>query len=190
MLLASAKNYDSGKLWEAKRMATHIHTLVHNGGSAKRRTISLLSQLGMLENIEFLSSSRGLSTMKPDTPLLVVTLTSSDPVYSPFCITGVSPPGLKKVKFLQWWDEPVYRLESGQVLTRRNLIYSMRNQDGGSHIDGELTNESYVDMMAGSTSPVYIANPDRTKRPIPNAHLATVRQIAWEVLQTLNQLHI
>jgi hypothetical protein len=51
---ASSAAFDAGVTWEATRLATAAYVILHDG---KRRTVSLLTQLGVKEKIPFISSS-------------------------------------------------------------------------------------------------------------------------------------
>lgn len=185
MLISSAQAYDKGVLWEAKRMATHVDTLLHDRG---KRTVSLLTQLNVLMTLSFVSSSRGLSELKPDTPLLLIVMTEKGTSFAPLCQSMAAPPWLNRIKFSKWWEESIYRDNKGRTYSRKNLVCSLRDQDGGSHLDGKISDEEYVSMKAANFPQMSIGAVDGTKSPVPNAHVASMRQIAWEVLESLKSV--
>lgn len=84
------------------------------------------------------------------------------------------------LSFGKWYEEAIFKAASGRSLSRKNLIASLRNQDGGSHIDGLLRDENYVALKT---------DPDPRMRgedqALPRAHYATMRQVAWELERSL-----
>jgi hypothetical protein len=91
----------------------------------------------------------------------------------------------KLVDFDVWWDkEIIFRDDAGLFPNRRRLVDSMRNQDGGGHVDTEITDSGYISisreslwklMYEGKLTPLNMLG-----------HLALMRQIAWEVQMTIN----
>lgn len=208
-LEASAANYDAGKLWEAKRMATAVWLLVHDGG----RQHSVLKQLGVRTRTPFVSSAKPFSGLNEDGGTfwsgfdynlcgMRLQTTSEEPgadiQWFPAC-QGTSPPATKEVRFLDWWEEePIYRNllrpEQGQnspvsYVKRKNLVAHLRNKEGGAHYDPELSDADYM-KMRGSDHNGVVFTSDGGAKPVPvkNGHLATMRQIAWEVLKTCEKV--
>lgn len=60
------------------------------------------------------------------------------------------------------------------------LIHCLRSEDGGAHVDALLKDEAYVAMLQDASPHVRIDG-----RPAPEAHFATMRQIAWEIMKSL-----
>lgn len=182
-LQASSRGYDSGDLWEAKRLATTIHILVHDGG---KRTVSLLTQLGIRSNLSFLSS-RGEwheNNLLPNMPLTVMQFDDQGIAYFPSF--GIMQEQHQYLSFSRWWDEEVLRDNRRRVLTRKNLVFSLRDQDGGSHLDGHLTDETYVAFARENAAGWVLVKDGQESTPTVGPHLATMRQIAWEVEQVLS----
>ena len=68
-------------------------------------------------------------------------------------------------------------------MTRKKLVFALRNLDGGAHYDEEILDPNYIEMTRGKS---WVAvSPDGTKRPVRQLELASMRQIAWEVLDSL-----
>lgn len=61
----------------------------------------------------------------------------------------------------------------------------MRHQDGGGHI-GPLTDPAYVKLKAGGGW--FAGSGNRPPKQMDMAAAATMRQIAWEVTETLKDL--
>jgi hypothetical protein len=186
-LAASCEGYDRGSEWEAARLATTIYTLVHDGGSIT----SLLTQLGLRSSLRFVSTGRyepppNMQVSSTSPPLVGFRGDAGGMKFVPqFCIGGNKPPS-KLIQFPTWWaKENVFHEVGGTELTRRRLVFALRHQDGGSHV-GELTDPSYVRLKAGAG---FLGNAaDGSTRTMIEAATATMRQVAWEVTETLKQL--
>jgi hypothetical protein len=185
-LIASCESYDSGHLWEALRLATSVHTLVHDGGKNNR---SLLSQLGVRGSMRFLASGRDIAGSKnllADTPLVIMRVTGSGVFYVPR-LEGASPREARWLQVGKWWEEDlIFRSGGGHHrLTRKKLVFALRNQEGGSHFDAELKDPSYIEMAHGKTWSMELS--DGTKRELRQLELATMRQVAWELLESVKR---
>ncbi len=176
MLHDSGQAYDSGKIWEAKRLATTVYTLLHDG---KRRTCSVLTQLGRRRAIQYFSTSRGLEAY-PRVALCQIKMSQDKKEYVPHCHLNMDFPWFSWKSFDDWWEEKVFETTDGRILTRKNVVFSIRDTDGGSHFDSEWGDEAYQILATVNDSQVTCAN-----KPIPFAHLATMRQIAWELERSL-----
>jgi hypothetical protein len=74
----------------------------------------------------------------------------------------------------KWYSEAVFFTGNGKALSRKNLIFSLRNQMGGSHVDPTIKDEGNVtDDIAPFAA--------MSGGAVPNGHFATMRQIAWEL---------
>lgn len=193
-LRSSASAYDSGKLWEAKRLATTVYILVHDGG---RNNKSLLGKLGWKNSFP--------STANKSTPLpLAVIEIDVKPQgrgmsFIPHLDSGVQC--IVDIPFSRWYEEVVFC--TGKLkLSRKNLIFTFRSQFGGAHVDSEITDEAFGWLLRDSpfrisTGPsVYrdsnnnILSPKDIEGlpalaeidgPVPNGNFASMRQIAWEI---------
>jgi hypothetical protein len=96
-----------------------------------------------------------------------------------------TPPLPKMAQFESWWSKEDIYDSGGMHLTRRRLVFALRHQDGGSHV-GELTDPAYVRLKAGAG---FSGNAtDGSARQLVEAANATMRQVAWEVTETLKEL--
>jgi hypothetical protein len=187
-LAASCAGYDNGSEWEAARLATTVYTLVHDGGSI----LSILTQLGLRAALRFVSTGR------PQVPPNMKLSFSSPPLTGfradsagmrcvpQFTIGNKAPTTL--VQFETWWTkEDIERTHptGAPELTRRRLVFALRHQDGGSHV-GALTDSAYVRLKAGTG--MFGNAADGSPRAMIEAASAAMRQIAWEVTETLGQL--
>lgn len=98
---------------------------------------------------------------------------------------GCAPDVHRLVPWKEWWEEPVYVLDGTTTISRRQIAMTASNKDGGAHVDGKLTPE-YEALRAGlftferfpqaegfESGPAFI-----------NVHLADLRQMAYEVLNS------
>jgi hypothetical protein len=183
-LKASCDSYDSGNEWEAARLATTIFTLLHDGGSIK----SVLTRLGLKTGLRFISTGdeydpKNLMTHMPLVAARIET-TASGTVGKAIPIFEIGESPQRRNQFPTWWEKESIYHDSGLHLTRRRLVFALRHQDGGGHV-GELTDESYVRIKTKSFA--FAFGPNQPDQPM-YAMTASMRQIAWEVMEVLDQL--
>jgi hypothetical protein len=93
-----------------------------------------------------------------------------------------------------WWDDDPVFVHDEVTFTRKKIVLSVANKDGGVHVDADLE-EYYSVLSAGRyakatnvTKHLTYDGPPPFKREDPvypdNAHLALVRQLAHEVLRS------
>jgi len=194
-LRQSSAAYDAGSSAEAKRLATAVYVMMHDGAG---RTRSLLGQLGLRNSMKFLSTAHKVPPETvPKTALAFMSFRSLDEQVQ-FFPRFYNPKLRDEGRFLaasEWWDEPVYQAlgkplpqniwGEGRTISRKNLVFHLRNQDGGAHVDEELRDEAYVDLALKAGTGMEIKRMDGTYAPVPFPHLATMRQIAWEIEQSM-----
>jgi hypothetical protein len=183
-LEASSKNFDVGEEWEAERLATTVFNLVFDG----KPLVSLLTQLGVKDSLKFMSTSRmptGLPLPTVAMPSLL--MTRHDKTGSRFLPKlGDGPPLYRQVTFEDWWkNELIYQEKASGQLNRLRLVLALRHQDGGSHI-GNLTDGVYVHLKKGAGW--QLKHADGKIEPVANLIASSMRQVAWEVTETLKQL--
>lgn len=189
-LAASCEGYDRGNEWEAQRLATVVFTLVHDGGSI----VSLLTQLGLRAGLRFVTTES--PSPPPNMQLAFSTPRLTGFMGGPggmrcvprFVLGKEEEPTL--IQFETWWaKEDIERSHpvrgKSAELTRRRLVFALRHQDGGSHV-GELTDAAYVRLKAGAG--MFGSSANGPPRAMVEAATAAMRQIAWEVTETLSQL--
>lgn len=185
----SAEAFDNGHQEEAERLASSVYIICHDGGRQK----SLLEQLGLKTGLTFTDSS----TKQPDDPWK---MSMGPPLAAMKKIEGgivyVAPLGERgsvPVKFSKRWEQIVYSNESGKSISRKNLVFFLRSQDGGGHVDDHIRDEQhhrfsrYADHVTWNKNfSIYgqiLLNNDQN-----NLHWLTMRQIAWEVDEALKSL--
>lgn len=222
---SSAKAFDNGSKWEAKRLAAATYILCHDAPFKKSKIKSLLGQMGLKDKLSFLSSRNERPSPYSLTPLITLSLSEHEPAFFQPNLESHSD-SWKWMSFNKWWNEAVYEAWNGRTLSRKNLVFALRSQDGGAHADefirdedyqqfktlmdprlqrnklraGERTGFRFVDaggvkvrgpfLGAISGSPTDARRPDENSdwEPIPGAHLASMRQIAFELLRSIGTL--
>lgn len=177
-LQRSADAYDSGFEDEAKRLAVSIRVLVHNTKSSQ----SLLTQLQRTSTMFYdtcpafdprnLATFQGLVALNLGTTKKYVAMLDRLPMKK-----------IPKTDFMFWWNKVVFVDKDRNQLTRRDLVLSVADQDGGAHVDPAL-NETYA-SLSRLNSLGWMISEAGTQRPMPGPEHAAVRQIAHEVLKSL-----
>jgi len=184
-LKTSAESYDDGFIGEAKRMATTIRVLLHDTSAS----LSLLGQLH-LKNGKFFSTSVkepqvGANQQKIGSYAGLIGIFVGKGVngYVPYLdeipsdITGY-------VDFDHYWNETIFVDNQGNNHSRKDIVLSVANQDGGSHVDPKL-DEKYA-KLSRQNSLGWMAGDDKGNWvPVKGAELAAIRQITHELLRTL-----
>jgi hypothetical protein len=178
-LRRSASSFDNGYVDEVKRLATTLRILLHD----TRRSRSLLGQLNRKDLF--------LDTAYPNDPPsniafcgLVATIVS--PAGSRFAaFLDDHPPHVGKlVTFSTWWQQSITVDRNRRAMSRRQLILHVTNTDGGAHVDPEL-DSMYADLSRRDLLGWRSYTP---QGPVvmTGAHAPAIRQIAHEVLKTLD----
>lgn len=181
-LEASCALYDNGDVKEAKRLASTIRLLVHHKGSNK----ALLAQLGRLESTRFFDSAI------PEAPgnelsysgLLVMAMTDTGTQWLPMLDDHQMGPGGWS-QFSKWWEKVVFVDQAKRRLSRSDVVLTLANQDGGSHVDPAL-DAAYSSLSRNNSLGWMNVRGSETK-PMDGPQLASVRQIAHEVLKSLRE---
>jgi hypothetical protein len=181
----SCTGYDKGKTWEAQRLATSVYSMVHDGG---KKSKSILSQLGLRASAKFVSYSTPVNkkNLIPSNPLVIYKITvGAGAEATPMLENGPFAP--KTVQFPTWWDDEFVFYDNGAGLNRRRLIFSLRSQDGGAHVDAKLTDTEYIGMKLTAPKWSFVSS-GKPPEKIFGEELATMRHVAFELLKTLDSL--
>lgn len=181
----SCANFDKGDLEEAIRIATCIRVLLHDTKSST----SLLKHLN--------ATDVSLFNTCPDFPDDV------EDGYEPFIMFNMGVMSLGKTNFgyhpnledfkpdssstlpvQQWWEQVVWKLSPQCMLTRKRLLLSAANQDGGAHVDAHL-NLNYEELSHYSFGTMSITENETTHNvEVVHLHLISIRTIANEILKS------
>lgn len=181
-LTASARAFDGGFDGEAKPMASTARVLCHDTS----QSVSLLQQLA-LKSVPFYDTGcvdppGNMATFFP-----LVSMRLGGPGSQFVAPLDNRPPGfIHDSTFDAWWTAVVLDDKRGNKLSRRDVVLKLANEDGGSHVDPELT-PSYA---AISRTPGFgwTLTDAQGSRPLPGRiERVTMRQITHELLKTLGR---
>lgn len=176
----SCEAFDKGFEDEAIRIATSLRIIFHHTNAST----SLIAHL-RFGGKKMLSSSRGHGDWK-DYLAQQINLSSPQPVR----MIPLLGNKFRELSIEDWWrHEPVF-IYNTQEYSRRRIILSAANKDGGAHVDEEL--EKYYEYICSGEHAIGITGSLEYKGepPFPqgitlypnNAHLALIRQFAYETL--------
>jgi hypothetical protein len=178
-LKLSAEAFDRGFTGEAKRLAVTLRVLLQDTNNSK----SLLGQLGK-KNLQFFDTTYEprASNMMPYHGLVGMVLkTGARAAYrAPLDDRPHEP---RQIPFDPWWTNAAIVDVQGRKISRKDLILTAANQDGGAHVDPGL-DERYAELAEGSGLGFMSVSADGRKL-MQGAERAAIRQIAHEVLKTL-----
>lgn len=172
----SCESYDTGIHSEAKRIATSLRLLFHN----THFSMSLFNQLGYSNSFLFWSSGSLYtpSNLLPSWTLLSLQLNWEEMIYLPI-LKDIS----NRTFFLDlddWWNEIIFD-DKEFFLSRKDVVLSVANKDGGAHVDPEF-DESYSNIGKRNSLGFFIETSEEQIPPNNNPIYASIRQIACEVL--------
>ena len=206
LLRGAALRFDKGDLSAALQMAVSLRILLYS----RRHSKSLLEQLG-LHSTAFADTAFAMPTGTGVAfcSLVVFDGNSSIERWWPRLdlgyelvpdLVGVRSRRYLRLPFTDWWQQIIFRNNSNSRLTRKDLVLTMANQDGGAHVDlaveavyhelvyGDCLNLKTETERADYSSDGVVVGKIKTWTPIPHAERAAVRQVAHEVLRTLNTI--
>jgi hypothetical protein len=187
-LQSSARDFDAGKVAEAKRLAVSIRVLVHD----TERSRSLLKQLGLKDKLQFhdIVLPDSPNNVAPHHGLVGLQYDGKGNASYYAHLDSAPPHGHQRKPFTHWWKGYVIRIgrtplvQEEHRFTREDLVLAFANREGGAHVDGEL-DEDYA-LLSRFNSLGWRLNVSGQERewsnnPVPHC----VRQIAHELLKTL-----
>ncbi|WP_243439235.1 YecA family protein [Fundidesulfovibrio soli] len=172
----SAELFDAGHEDEAIRLAVPIRVLVHQ----TKHSHSLLDQLGM-KGVKFFDSSFVLirESLVPHSGLVFMDGAEAKFI-PPLDMAGLE---FRKVDFEDWWNGNVFRDSNDNLYTRKNLILTAADQDGGAHVDPAL--EHIYEGLLRKNTHGWNSKDQDGKDVFWSPVYPSIRQIAHEVLKTL-----
>jgi hypothetical protein len=179
-LRKSATAFDQGDAVEAKRLVPPIRLLVHQTS----RSDALLHQLGVLEDMTFLDTAGEIdpANMLPSAMLTALRFSAGAvPTHHAMLSNYLPvPPAGQWRPFSAWWTRTVIKDGAGAEFSRRDLILAVAHKDGGVHVD--QLQEAY-ERLSRSNSLGWVLGD--SKAPLNNPVLPSIRQIAFEVEQSI-----
>jgi hypothetical protein len=204
----SCTMFDLGHKDEGIRIATVIRTLFHDTGSMT----SLVSHLDA-QNIRLATSVHessfdphtswlppGMSRPQPGQQTLLVSVVMGIARFTHIPGQGTAveynactnPQDLVGTRTIpEWWDQIVYVNGFAVKLSRKTLVLTAADKDGGAHVDAELTKE-YEAMMRTAESLRYgyriNGEGDLAYIDFRDIHLVYLRQMGFEILNSAELL--
>lgn len=180
--------YDQGKMGHALSIAARLDVIVtmlrseEGGGFIREHDICLTS------NVCPPNASARQIGHHPLAVLAVSATVGEGKVWAEFAPLLRTPEHIqcnKKMKVGAWLRETVLVAKDNHRLDRADLIRQMRNKDGGAHPYSE-PEPNYKAVSSKLGLGLYAIGPSGVMEFNPPAHVATIRQIAHEVLSSLS----
>jgi len=191
----SCQAYDQGGVEEAVRIAVALRVIFHDS----QNSTSLLAHLGKKMSITLLSTADPFIEDPVAPNLYLVQLVASlnlinqnrDAEFRCNCLPRLGGTARKdQIPFQRWWkkEHVIKHKQPATTLTRRDLVLAAANRDGGAHVDKTLDpTYDYVRLGSGLEIEIHL-NPrfglPPQKAAFENIHFASLRQIAFEVLNS------
>lgn len=210
---ASASSYDSGHDFEAKRLATTVRLLVYDGGKSSSR--SLLTHMSVRDRLPWTDTAAGrireaVLTIGSGLCISELQLDGSGTAQFKAPLGDLPPERIHPgAAFVDWWNDPVLEDADGNEYSRGSLVLWVANKDGGAHVDADLprgylalTRENAIGFTAEPgaepnstvlgfgvhTTAGGLSRARVQGAPLANSLvLAHIRQIAWELCDTLSR---
>ena len=180
-LSLSADAYDVGYEAEAKRMAAVLRVLLHDGDDSKSNSKSLLGLLGIKESTKFYDSAVFEKNAVNMGASLIVIPGGGNGKAIPF-LDDSPPETVGYSNFDEYWNKPVL-FTNNKHFTRKDLVKFVTDQDGGANVDPQL-DEAYSKLSREHAFGWSIGSPGSANIPVSIVELASIRQIAHEILRT------
>ena len=175
---ASSAAFDADFHDEAIRIATIIRVLVHQTKSST----SLLKHLNAT-TINLLSTCDGATEKTLMYMSMGTVQISGDGTHK--YLPSLGDGRVKNlIPMSKWWDQVVF-VEGTTRLSRKKIVLSAANQDGGSHVDESLNSDYQALTADGFAGTVFHSIGGRTtEQPLVGTHFVALRQMAFELLNS------
>lgn len=194
-LLVSASMFDVGHTGESARMANAMYILL---GPTTKNHVSIVSQLAFKEPLQITSTARSaIADANGSSPLAAVELVPyvrADGSSGGWIINAVANGsellslGARTSSDL-WWSQKVLTSPVGQ-LSRLDVVRIVRDRDGGAHLDSSIAHPAYEAVLLRGVGYKYKHSAEGPERHVEGMIEATIRQMAAEVLHSLQSLNL
>lgn len=186
-LKRSCDAFDQGAEAEALRIATTLRVMFHD----TQKSTSLVSHLGYKKK-KMLSSARGHNDWQ-DYLKVQLDLSSEEPVK----MLPMLGERFRELSVDEWWGNETVFVHAAKKYSRRLIVLSAANKDGGAHVDKKL--DKYYEVLAAGEYAFGLKG-DLTFNGKPwfeqgvthyakNAHLALIRQFGYEALVSVKHFN-
>lgn len=178
-LRTSCDAYDEGDKDEAIRIATTVRTLCHQTSKSS----SLFSHLKATD-VRVLSTGEIVPPGRKFWPNLTVIRLSPQLGIAEFAPKLDAANTKRSIRLNEWWrGDPAYILDAREI-SRRELVLGAANKDGGAHVDVAL-DPTYERLLAGAGARMTTTTVAGSREmPFRFGHLAALRQIGFELLNS------
>jgi len=195
---SAGERFDQGRLLEAKALAVQIRALLHD----TEKSHALINELGLQRDLTWVDTAgvvdpRSTSAAACLTLMRIRSGRGSHAAYVPKL--ELYPPAPirtrdggridrgSRIPFDHWWTNPVVKDCDGLVFSRRQLVLAMARH--GIQDDDVQTVAAYDSLMASqSLGWVVSGENDWASTSLEsNPVMASVRQISYEVLQSIRE---
>ena len=173
---ASCCAYDQGSVEEALRIAVSLRVLFHDTA----KSTSLLTHLGQKNSVHLISTiglgktNQQLGNSMVFSIPVMLTMDGVQPT-----LGSGSPP--RVVTCDTWWNEIV--MSQAQRFSRRDVVLSSANQDGGAHVDIAPNNKT-VELKDGIGTFTKTIGGVSITEELTDHHFPMLRQFGYEVLNS------
>jgi hypothetical protein len=162
--------FDEGFDGEAKRIAVTIRVLLHDNKNSK----SLVGQLGLIGAFVDTSTQRDPESIAAHSGLTNVAAEPNNVRFiAPLDWANVPA---RILPFKHWWEGIVVVDARRQSFSRKDLVLTAADQDGGAHVDPSL-DKKYVELSRRNSMMMSFQSSDKIA-VIANPERAALRQIA------------
>jgi hypothetical protein len=182
-LVASASAYDHGYAGEVTRLAVMLRVLLHDVPEGR----SLLGMLRMRDRMKYSDTAVPIfpGGTLPDPGLAMAQFGPGGAASDVPPPERLQPPGINPpAEFSAWWNNDVAEDDDGHLWSRRSLVLALADRGGSARVDPLLT-ESYEALVNRNGLRFRAAAPDGEQPLAGSLAAAAVRQVAYEILDTL-----
>lgn len=171
----SADAYDDGYIDEYIRLAQTLRVLFHNTPKSHglleqmERDIKIIDTSGPFESGNLVANTALLQTGSGE---------NSQSLFAPLS----SPFRKNAIPAKNWWQQ-IILVGEGIRYSRRQVVTTVANKEGGSHVDPNIT-EDFLKIDRTGLGIILLKNSKEIHVP-DNIVSATIRQISHEVLESL-----
>lgn len=190
LLAMYAEEFDRGNLVVAKPMATALRVLCHDPESKKSKSKSLLGQLGMKDRY-FYDTAASPDELPPGFDykrkkfvgsfLGIIGMTHTADLV-PFLDSQENRQFFGFSKFDDYWNRVILLDGNEKPFSRRNIVHSVADQDGGSHVDPTL-NADYR-ALTRDNSMIIVGRKGGVFHALNHIASMLLRQVTHEILRT------
>ncbi len=180
------KLFDNGSRYTAKAIAATLRILLVDRGGNK----SLLGQLG-LKDIQFLSTALPVPNKKDGrilagsyAGLIAFHMGNNGNEIVPY-LNDYPKECTGYTEFDKYWNETIFIDQNSIEHSRKDIVLTVAEQDGGVHIDPSLE-EKYAKLSRQNSMGWVEFSSNSGWNPVKGVELVAIRQIAHEILKSLD----